>query len=90
MPPFCKYFKHILSGGMSTLKRVSDEWKAVTGLTVHKAYGLSEMLPAVTVNRFDDEFNGTVGYYTLCQALMSLSVRIKAMICQQMKMVKSG
>ncbi|WP_395946597.1 long-chain fatty acid--CoA ligase [Caedibacter taeniospiralis] len=57
------HFRHTLSGGMSTVKRVADDWKAVTGITIHEAYGLSEMSPAVTINRFDDgHFNGTVGY----------------------------
>ncbi len=57
------HFKYTLSGGMSTVKRIADDWKAVTGVTIHEAYGLSEMSPAVTINRFDDDvFNGTVGY----------------------------
>ena len=57
------HFKYTLSGGMSTVKRVADDWKAVTGVTIHEAYGLSEMSPAVTINRFDDNiFTGTVGY----------------------------
>ncbi|WP_119342839.1 AMP-binding protein [Facilibium subflavum] len=57
------HFKHTLSGGMSTTKRVADDWKAVTGVEVKEAYGLSEMSPAVTINKFSDgPFNGTVGY----------------------------
>ncbi|WP_116964480.1 long-chain-fatty-acid--CoA ligase [Fastidiosibacter lacustris] len=58
------HFRYTLSGGMSTIKRVADDWKAVTGVTIKEAYGLSEMSPAVTINLFDndDEFNGTVGY----------------------------
>ncbi len=58
------HFKHTLSGGMSTTERVANDWKAVTGIEIKEAYGLSEMSPAVTMNKFDDGdgFNGTVGY----------------------------
>ena len=64
---FCRvrfpYFKYTLSGGMSTTNRVAEKWKAVTGIEIKEAYGLSEMSPAVTINKFDQgPFNGTVGY----------------------------
>ena len=57
------HFKYSLSGGMTTVKRVADDWKAITGVDIKEAYGLSEMSPAVTMNKFDDgPYNGTVGY----------------------------
>ena len=58
-----EHFKFSLSGGMSTTQKIADEWKKTTGVTIKEAYGLSEMSPAVTINRLDgDEFNNTVGY----------------------------
>ena len=58
-----RQFKFSLSGGMSTTQKVADDWKKITGVTIKEAYGLSEMSPAVTINRLDnDEFNATVGY----------------------------
>ncbi|QIV96382.1 long-chain acyl-CoA synthetase [Allofrancisella inopinata] len=57
-------FKLSISGGMSTVKAVADEWKKVTGVNIKEGYGLSEMSPVVTVNSLEDsEFNGTVGYH---------------------------
>ncbi|MFZ9035254.1 MAG: long-chain-fatty-acid--CoA ligase [Francisellaceae bacterium] len=57
------HFKFSLSGGMSTLEKVAKDWKTVTGVDIKEAYGLSEMSPAVTINKFNDGgYNGTVGY----------------------------
>lgn len=56
-------FKLSISGGMSTVESVANEWKKVTGVNIKEGYGLSEMSPVVTVNSLEDsQFNGTVGY----------------------------
>ena len=56
-------FKLSISGSMSTLEAVVNEWKKVTGVEIKEGYGLSEMSPVVTVNSLENsDFNGSVGF----------------------------
>ncbi len=56
-------FKLSISGSMSTLEAVVNEWKKVTGVEIKEGYGLSEMSPVVTVNSLENSnFNGSVGF----------------------------
>lgn len=57
-----KDLKFCLGGGMAVQKTVAEEWFKVTGCHVSQAYGLSETSPAVTMNRFDEAYNGAIGY----------------------------
>ncbi|WP_047250113.1 long-chain-fatty-acid--CoA ligase [Chromobacterium subtsugae] len=51
-----------LGGGMAVQKAVADKWKAVTGVTLAEAYGLTETSPAACINPMDlKEYNGTIG-----------------------------
>ena len=50
-----------LGGGMAMQAPVAERWKAVTGCSISEGYGLSETSPAVTVNRLDTGFTGTIG-----------------------------
>lgn len=57
-------FKLSISGGMSTVEAVANEWKKVTGVSIREGYGLSEMSPVVSVNALENTsaFNGSVGF----------------------------
>ncbi|BEV70679.1 MULTISPECIES: long-chain-fatty-acid--CoA ligase [unclassified Paludibacterium] len=51
-----------LGGGMAVQKAVADKWKAVTGVTLAEAYGLTETSPAACINPLDmPAYNGTIG-----------------------------
>ncbi|UTH74635.1 long-chain-fatty-acid--CoA ligase [Chromobacterium sp. IIBBL 290-4] len=51
-----------LGGGMAVQKAVAEKWKAVTGVTLAEAYGLTETSPAACINPMDlKEYNGTIG-----------------------------
>ncbi|OHX14329.1 long-chain-fatty-acid--CoA ligase [Chromobacterium sphagni] len=51
-----------LGGGMAVQKTVADKWKAVTGVTLAEAYGLTETSPAACINPMDlKAYNGTIG-----------------------------
>ncbi len=57
-----KHFKLTLGGGMAVQKVVADKWKAVTGVPLIEAYGLTECSPAVTINPlYVTEYNGSIG-----------------------------
>ena len=59
-----------LGGGMAVQRSVAERWKAVTGVTLIEAYGLTETSPACCMNPLDlAEFNGAIGLpipSTLC------------------------
>jgi len=51
-----------LGGGMAVQEAVAKRWKAVTGVTLVEAYGLTETSPAATMNPLDSaEYTGTIG-----------------------------
>ena len=54
--------KIALGGGMSVQKSVAERWKALTGVTLLEAYGLTETSPAVCINPVDlTDYNGMIG-----------------------------
>lgn len=54
--------KLTIAGGMATLKPVSDQWQALTGVPIIEGYGLTETSPVVTINPVDNgHFTGSVG-----------------------------
>ncbi|HEX6794440.1 MAG TPA: long-chain-fatty-acid--CoA ligase [Casimicrobiaceae bacterium] len=51
-----------LGGGMAVQEAVAKRWKAITGVSLVEAYGLTETAPAATMNPLDlPEFNGSIG-----------------------------
>src|SRR5207342_3545984 len=51
-----------LGGGMAVQRAVAERWKAVTGVTLVEAYGLTETSPACCMNPLDlPDFNGSIG-----------------------------
>jgi long-chain acyl-CoA synthetase len=55
-------FRLALGGGMAVQEAVARRWKAVTGVPLVEAYGLTETSPAATINPFDGaEYNGSIG-----------------------------
>ncbi len=65
-PEFKKLdFSHLkmsLSGGMPVHSLVAEKWKAVTGVTLIEAYGLTESSPAACMNPMElESFNGMIG-----------------------------
>jgi long-chain acyl-CoA synthetase len=53
--------KLVLGGGASVNPSVAERWKKQTGTKILEAYGLTETSPAVCVNPWDVEFNGSIG-----------------------------
>jgi len=55
-------FRMTLGGGMAVQEAVAKRWKAVTGVPLVEAYGLTETSPAATMNPLDlPKFNGSIG-----------------------------
>ena len=51
-----------LGGGMAVQKAVAEKWRAVTGMSLVEAYGLTETSPAACINPLDIvEFNHSIG-----------------------------
>ena len=56
------HLKITLGGGMAVQRAVAERWKAVTGVPLIEAYGLTETSPGACVNPVDlEDFNGSVG-----------------------------
>ena len=54
--------KLAVGGGMAMQRAVAERWRAVTGVPVVEAYGLTETSPAAVANRLDQkEFTGLIG-----------------------------
>ncbi|MBX2836518.1 MAG: AMP-binding protein [Gammaproteobacteria bacterium] len=54
--------KLTLGGGMAVQRAVADKWKAVTGVPLIEAYGLTETSPAACINPMTlEEFNDSIG-----------------------------
>ena len=67
------YLKLSLGGGMAIQKAVATEWKAVTGVPLVEAYGLTETSPAVCINPLSiTEYTGRIG-----QPISSTEVSIR-------------
>jgi len=67
------HLKLTLGGGMAVQQAVAKEWKAVTGMPIVEAYGLTETAPAVCVNPLTiKEYTGMIG-----QPLPSTKVSIR-------------
>jgi long-chain acyl-CoA synthetase len=55
-------FRFTLGGGMAVQKDTATRWKAVTGVTLLEAYGLTETSPAACINPPTlKEYNGMIG-----------------------------
>ncbi|MEN4920814.1 long-chain-fatty-acid--CoA ligase [Achromobacter spanius] len=51
-----------MGGGMAVQRSVADRWRAVTGISIAQAYGLTETSPAVTINHLNTKvFTGSIG-----------------------------
>ena len=47
---------------MPARESIARKWHSVTGVMPSNCYGLTETSPAVTMNPFNNEFDGSVGY----------------------------
>ena len=58
-------FSHLkisLGGGMAVQQAVAERWKAITGVPLIEAYGLTETSPAACMNPLDlKDYNGSIG-----------------------------
>jgi long-chain acyl-CoA synthetase len=56
------HFKYSVAGGMPARESIAKKWFNTTGVMPSNCYGLTETSPAVTMNPFDNKFDGSVGY----------------------------
>ena len=56
------YFKYSVAGGMPARSSVAHKWFEVTNVMPSNCYGMTEASPAVTMNTFDNVFDGSVGF----------------------------
>lgn len=54
-------FKFSVGGGMAVLSDTAKKWKEITGTNITQGYGLTETSPVISINRINDEYNGTIG-----------------------------
>jgi len=54
-------FKFSVGGGMAVLSETAQQWKKITGTNITQGYGLTETSPVVSINKIDDQYNGTIG-----------------------------
>ena len=50
-----------MGGGMAVHASVAQRWKITTGKVITQGWGLTETSPVGTINRLDEEYNGSVG-----------------------------
>ena len=50
-----------MGGGMAVHSSVAERWKIITGKVITQGWGLTETSPVGTINRLDEEYNGSVG-----------------------------
>ncbi len=56
------HMKLALGGGMAVQRAVAEKWKAVTGMPLIEAYGLTETSPGACINPMTlTDFNGCIG-----------------------------
>ncbi len=55
-------FRLTIAGGMAVQQVVAERWRAITGVHILEAYGLTETSPCVAINPINlREYNGTIG-----------------------------
>ncbi|HTY95038.1 MAG TPA: AMP-binding protein [Steroidobacteraceae bacterium] len=69
------HLKITLGGGMAVQEPVARRWKAVTGIPLTQAWGLTETSPGACINLPQTEFNGSIG---LPIASTEISIRDEA------------
>jgi long-chain acyl-CoA synthetase len=55
-------FTYSVSGGMPARPSVAKKWFETTGIYPSNCYGMTEASPAVTMNLFNNTFDGSVGF----------------------------
>jgi|SRR6185437_10894765 len=55
-------FKYSVAGGMPAHASVAKKWFEATGVYPSNCYGMTEASPAVTLNLFNNTFDGSVGF----------------------------
>lgn len=55
-------FKYSVAGGMPARASVAKKWYEATGVYPSNCYGMTEASPAVTMNEFNNSFDGSVGF----------------------------
>lgn len=55
-------FKYSVAGGMPARASIAKKWFEATGIYPSNCYGMTEASPAVTMNLFNNTFDGSVGF----------------------------
>ena len=58
-------YKYSLSGGMPITRKIYLQWLDKTGVELKEGYGMTEMSPAITLNKFNEseqDYFGSCGY----------------------------
>jgi long-chain acyl-CoA synthetase len=56
------FYKYCIIGGMVGRKSLALQWQQATGVLPTNCYGMTEASPAITMNKINDSFDGSVGY----------------------------